>query len=80
MVMAGQEEEEEEAAGVGSEPDLEPTLEHDPYPEPELKPAWTFDGKGLMRSAGDRTREGPESSGAAAESRQDTRTATPPGC
>lgn len=60
MVMAGQEE--EQAAGVkkvstgegaDSGPDVEPTPEHDPDPKPGLKPAWTFDGKGLIRSDSD---------------------------
>lgn len=58
--MAGQEEEEEEDAGVGrvstgagadSVSDLEPTLEGDP--EPELKPAWIFGGNGLIMSDSD---------------------------
>lgn len=63
MVMAGQEEEEAagvekvstgaHGAGADSGPGLEPTLEHDPSPESELRPAWTFDGKGLMRSESD---------------------------
>lgn len=48
MVMAGQEE--DEAAGVGgviTGPDLEPTVQPDPDPEPGLKPAWSCDGEGL---------------------------------
>lgn len=48
MVIAGQEEEEKEDAGVGPgedrAPDLELTAEHVPDPGPELKPAWTSDG------------------------------------
>lgn len=57
--MAGQEEEEEEAAGVGNMgtsagtdtiPDLEPTLEHDSDSELKLKQAWTFDVKGVIRA------------------------------
>lgn len=57
MVMAGQKEEEEGVVGVGkvstgggvdSGADTDPTLEHAPEPEPEIKPAWTFDGKGLV--------------------------------
>lgn len=53
MVMAGQELEEEEAARVekvstgSGGPDPESTLDQDP--DPELKPTWTFDGKGLIR-------------------------------
>lgn len=57
MVMAGQEEEGDAGvgkvstgAGADSRPDLEPTLEHDAEPEPELKSAWTLDGNGLIRS------------------------------
>lgn len=57
MVMAGQKEEEEGVVGVGkvstgggvdSGAVTDPTLEHAPEPEPEIKPAWTFDGKGLV--------------------------------
>lgn len=48
MVMAGQKEEGEENAGVGTGedrgPDLEPTPEPVPDPESKLKPAWTSDG------------------------------------
>lgn len=60
--MAGQEEEEEEAAnvwkvstgaGVDNGLDLESTLGDNPDPEPEIKPAWTFNGKGLIRSDSD---------------------------
>lgn len=57
IVMAGQEEEEDAGVmkvstgtRVDSGPELEPTLEHDPEPEPELIPVWTFDGNGLIRS------------------------------
>lgn len=59
MVMAGQEEEGAAGVtkvstgeGVDSGP-VEPTPGHDPDPRPGLKPAWTFAGKGLIRSDSD---------------------------
>lgn len=87
--MAGHEEEDEEAtdvrrvstgAGADGGPDLEPTLENNLDPEPELKPSWTLNGKRSDSDDGDRTGEGPELASSAAGSRQETRTAAPPGC
>lgn len=51
MVMAGQEEGDNEAAGVGKL--RTGPLEHDPHSGPELKAACTLDGKGLKRSGSD---------------------------